>query len=437
MTKKKGKLKMATKTMTMVSVILLVTIFSFNSSVMAWDSIYNIVDDYGAAGDGVTDDTNEIQNAIDAAYDDGGGTVYVPQGKFKVTSTIVLKDKVIMKGIGIGEDGTSGASGSVVYVSGDICGINVTGDQAGINGIRVHGDNATNSSKIDYDGNAPSALVFIRANRFNGGRIAVECSRGTGLHFYEGNCSTFQSILAFDNRSHGVYIKGDGSSPNANASWFGLIDSRINHGDGVNIDNCFNNAFGQIVAQGNSGDGVEINSDWHSILNVYCEANTGDGLKFGAQANYNMVHQYIDSGEAVTDSGSNNSVFGFATGATSAMHHLTIGQPVFCPYSMDSDFGGQLELTKESDGYYYLKQTGSSGDRRLCLDGGTGELNLATKIVWLNGKSIQMGSAAPASGTYTAGEIIFNSAPTSGGYIGWVCTSGGSPGTWKTFGKID
>jgi hypothetical protein len=45
-------------------------------------------------------------------------------------------------------------------------------------------------------------------------------------------------------------------------------------------------------------------------------------------------------------------------------------------------------------------------------------------------------AAAPVSGDYLVGDIVWNSAPSSGGFIGWVCTTAGSPGTWKTFGAI-
>jgi hypothetical protein len=45
-------------------------------------------------------------------------------------------------------------------------------------------------------------------------------------------------------------------------------------------------------------------------------------------------------------------------------------------------------------------------------------------------------SAAPTTGAHLVGEIVFNSAPTSGGFIGWVCTVAGTPGTWQTFGLI-
>lgn len=46
------------------------------------------------------------------------------------------------------------------------------------------------------------------------------------------------------------------------------------------------------------------------------------------------------------------------------------------------------------------------------------------------------GTAAPSGGAYYAGDIVWNTSPTNGGNIGWVCTSGGTPGTWKTFGAI-
>jgi hypothetical protein len=45
-------------------------------------------------------------------------------------------------------------------------------------------------------------------------------------------------------------------------------------------------------------------------------------------------------------------------------------------------------------------------------------------------------TAPPTAGTWTVGQIVFNSAPTAGGVIGWVCTTSGSPGTWKEFGQI-
>lgn len=54
---------------------------------------------YGAKGDGVTNDTTAINSAITAAYNKGGGTVWVPSGKFMVNpdSPVALKSNVTLQ----------------------------------------------------------------------------------------------------------------------------------------------------------------------------------------------------------------------------------------------------------------------------------------------------------------------------------------------------
>ena len=43
---------------------------------------------------------------------------------------------------------------------------------------------------------------------------------------------------------------------------------------------------------------------------------------------------------------------------------------------------------------------------------------------------------APVFGTWAVGDKVESTAPTAGGSIGWVCTTAGSPGTWKTYGAV-
>lgn len=45
-------------------------------------------------------------------------------------------------------------------------------------------------------------------------------------------------------------------------------------------------------------------------------------------------------------------------------------------------------------------------------------------------------SECPTTGTWDIGDIIWNSIPTIGANIGWVCIKAGSPGTWAKFGTI-
>ncbi len=54
---------------------------------------YNILD-FGAKGDGVTNDAKAIQSAIDSCYNNGGGTVFVPGGHTYMIGSIVLKSYV-------------------------------------------------------------------------------------------------------------------------------------------------------------------------------------------------------------------------------------------------------------------------------------------------------------------------------------------------------
>jgi hypothetical protein len=46
------------------------------------------------------------------------------------------------------------------------------------------------------------------------------------------------------------------------------------------------------------------------------------------------------------------------------------------------------------------------------------------------------GNLAPVSGDWNQGDQVYNTLPISTGYLGWVCTVTGTPGTWKTFGLI-
>ncbi len=53
-----------------------------------------VVTAYGAAGDGVTDDTGALQRAVDACAGDGGGRVVIPAGAVCLTGAFALKSNV-------------------------------------------------------------------------------------------------------------------------------------------------------------------------------------------------------------------------------------------------------------------------------------------------------------------------------------------------------
>ena len=66
------------------------------------------VRDFGAKGDGVTDDSHAIQSAIDSLSN--GGTVFLPEGIYLLRSSIKLRHGVNLVGAGCGQRGRYGGA---------------------------------------------------------------------------------------------------------------------------------------------------------------------------------------------------------------------------------------------------------------------------------------------------------------------------------------
>jgi hypothetical protein len=73
--------------------------------------IYSVVN-YGATGNGTTDDTTAIKAAITAASAAGGGIVFFPAGKYLVSSSLTLSSGLSFWGVGWGN-----AAGSIIKPS--------------------------------------------------------------------------------------------------------------------------------------------------------------------------------------------------------------------------------------------------------------------------------------------------------------------------------
>ena len=57
-------------------------------------------------------------------------------------------------------------------------------------------------------------------------------------------------------------------------------------------------------------------------------------------------------------------------------------------------------------------------------------ISFQTPIVQEIGMDATRMSAAPTSGTWYTGNIVWNSAPVANGILLWICTASGTPGTW-------
>ena len=97
--------------------------------------------------------------------------------------------------------------------------------------------------------------------------------------------------------------------------------------------------------------------------------------------------------------------------------------------------GGNITLGNVSSSPIQVSIIGSLGINVNNIDSRTNlHVNGAIKF---NNKIHLSGRAAPQDGAFNEGDIMWNSEPYPGKFVGWVCTKSGSPGLWSGFGRIE
>ncbi|MHC8407457.1 putative Ig domain-containing protein [Pseudomonas sp. TMB3-21] len=199
--------------------------------------IFN-VQDFGAMGDGITDDTAAIQSAIDAAAAAGGGQVYMPTGTYIVSGgeepsdgCLMIKSNVYMYGDGMGETNVKVADGSDTKITGVIR--SAYGEEThdfGISNLTIDGNRDNTTGKIDgwfngyipgqegYDSNVTLDSVEIKDCSGYGFDpheqtvnmvIKNSVAHGNGLDGFVADFlsnSTFENNVAYDNDRHGFNV---------------------------------------------------------------------------------------------------------------------------------------------------------------------------------------------------------------------------------------
>ncbi|MDR8362777.1 M10 family metallopeptidase C-terminal domain-containing protein [Pseudomonas sp. JL3] len=199
--------------------------------------IFN-VQNFGAKGDGITDDTAAIQSAIDAAAAAGGGQVYMPTGTYIVSGgeepsdgCLMLKSNVYLYGDGMGVTTVKVADGSDTKITGVIR--SAYGEEThdfGVSNLTIDGNRDNTTGKIDgwfngyipgeagYDSNVTLDSVEIKDCSGYGFDpheqtvnmvIKNSVSHGNGLDGFVADFlsdSTFENNIAYDNDRHGFNI---------------------------------------------------------------------------------------------------------------------------------------------------------------------------------------------------------------------------------------
>ena len=184
--------------------------------------------------------------------------------------------------------------------------------------------------------------------------------------------------------------------------------------DIISFTNCFFKTYGGAVIQQSSGYGLILNFDTcgfkdYNLLNgVYRTIyNSGEV--------YTNIFNCSVSSPTVTN---NDCDFVYSTGTGK----ITIKNSIF---DRGSNTGKLINATNADFTVYDNIHKSGNGN------------SYNSRYGYARMGSVQFAKQAPTAGDYTESDIVFNSNAAASGKVGWVCISGGNPGTWKAFGVID
>jgi uncharacterized cupin superfamily protein len=255
------------------------------------------VQDFGAVGNGTTDDAAAFTLAIAASK----GVVFAPRGTYKFGSQVVVTDRVKLLGEGYSQINGTGAGNR-----GATCFLRAfTGTSAT---IALNGDD-TGMDLIDVDSNSQGTGdgVQVWGGRVKLGAISSRNSGGDGIRIGRTNAGASSTntnfwtagfLIVCGNAGAGVRVDDTNTTTsasyplglaNANAGYCGLIDARSNGTDGLQIGNANDNVFSMVGSQSNTGCGIRFKTDGtnsgprcNKILGNDCESNTGNDIQIDA-----------------------------------------------------------------------------------------------------------------------------------------------------------
>lgn len=291
--------------------------------------IYN-VQNFGAKGDGVTDDTAAIQNAIDAAAAAGGGQVYVPPGTYIVSGgeepsdgCLMLQSNVYMYGDGMGVSNIKVADGSDTKITGVIR--SAYGEEThdfGLSNLTIDGNRANTTGKIDgwfngfipgqegYDSNVTLDGVEIKDCSGYGFDpheqtvnmvIKNSVSHGNGLDGFVADFlsnSTFENNVAYNNDRHGFNVV-------TSTHDFSLINNVAydNGGGGIVVQRGSENipspsnitiSGGEVYGNGAEGVLIKLSSDV-TLSGVDIHDNGSAGVRIYGSNNVDVIDNTLNN----------------------------------------------------------------------------------------------------------------------------------------------
>lgn len=421
------------------------------------------VKNYGATGDGVTGDLSALNAARDAAISQQR-PLYLPAGTYKTSGVWDLRaHNLVVLGAGpqkaliLPPDNTPGVRLGLYYQHVEGLGVRY-GSQQPSTSTSARGFELAQCAwgvyrrlSVEFaaagfdtpqqhfndgfwtDGNY-GAFSCTFADLFIGGHSIT----GFRLKAFNGVVSASGAFT--QNLIENVYMKNNHSGSVANSIDSGFI---LDNGNGstVNNLNVEHSTYGSshavllqtvdtVAINGLHMEGIEPTWFQGAMIGVY-----GDG---NATINAPNVVWSLFQGAA----GDTKSIVAAGAGAKVLVNGLQLRS--------NTVTGGGLAMFRNHDfgsggaaSVQFLNGDGPGSPFTQLSLADTGQVPLLKQVndtVYASknaaGKNVVYGTAAPTTGTWAVGDTVWNTAPAAGGTPGWVCTTAGTPGTWKAMANL-
>ena len=438
------------------------------------------VKDYGAKGDGVTDDTDVIQSAVADLMKKGGGTLYFPAGEYLVNGTIythqdsysdlVIHNPIELRGAvpvsdDLNETDMKGVTRIVKKVEGFIIGANYTTTKEvatteqwknfSVRNIAFMGTgtfdsrynkifaSVRNTEAIDARNTSLTVedCYFYALRRavnqqdyvkgvLNNGENSVYRRlgfKGMGLgclRLVGSNKTVIESLNLKDlamTASYGVYSnRSEGLS----------IRDVSAKGKGMHL--CKSFKFFELASSKNANiDGLYAQRVEGLLLYAYADCVNISLKNVTIKDYFQTLIKARDTKNLIVDNFYSQAEEGVVLSTADPGNYTAYTTQSQKPTDFDIDSSClNVKIGKN----FILRNSKHTSNGGALIDGASDEYRYSpdSSVGFSQGYS----TTYPSVGVWGKGSIVYNSNPGVGKPIGWVCVNAGTPGTWLPFGDI-